>query len=216
LIFDYLHTSLLLTKDIQQSICKVEIQKGNLVAENFNYFFAGELDVVSVNKSGYVSEFEVKISRPDFRADAKKRKWYFYENYQALLNPNPYSPNYFTYVCPTGLIQETDIKPYQGLIWFSEGELTIIRKPKLIHKHKHDIQKLLTKMLTVNNWKSYFGAQRLTIQIREAAALYDEGKQQQLAESLKHLPKPTKTRFKACNANERCECRLNSFNANNI
>lgn len=153
------------TKEIQQAICKAEIQKGNLVAENFNYFFTGELDVISVSKSGYVSEYEVKVSRSDFKADAKKSKWQYFDSLITKL-----IPNYFTYVCPIGLIQETDIKPYMGLIWFEDDTLVIIRKPKRIHNEKADFIKLLTKLCRVNNWKAYFGAQKLTILNRQIKA----------------------------------------------
>jgi hypothetical protein len=185
---------LTLTKEIQQTICKSEIQKGNLVAENLTYFFTGELDVASVNKSGYVSEFEVKVSRSDFKADAKKRKWQYYEYcLQHPLTTRARVSNYFTYVCPASdkpIITENELAPYMGLIYVAEdGRLTIIRKPKLIHKYKHDIVKLLTKMLTVNNWKAYFGAQRLTIMMRELAKHNDEILNEKFNNTVKHLPR---------------------------
>jgi len=154
-----------LTKEIQEAVCKAETKKGNHVAENFSYFYIGELDVISVTPKGFVSEFEVKISRADFKADAKKQKWYYFNN--GLFK---YVPNYFTYVCPMGMIQEHEIKPYMGLIWYDEDILTIIKKPKRIHSEKRDYIKLITKMLTVNNWKAYFGAQKLTILNREIKA----------------------------------------------
>jgi len=183
-----------LTKEIQQAICKAEIKKGNHVAENFNYFFPGELDVISVAKSGYVSELEVKVSRSDFNADAKKRKWHFYNwALQYPLSQSCQTPNYFTYVCPVingkAIISESELKPYMGLIYFQDGELITVRKPKLIHKHKHDIIKLLTKMLTVNNWHHYFGAQRLTILHRETIAANDEAMNEKFNNTVKHLPR---------------------------
>jgi len=194
-----------LTKEIQQLICKAEIQKGNHVAENFNYFFAGELDVISVNKSGYVVELEVKISRADFKADAKKKKWQWYND--NLYFGKSHCPNYFIYVCPDNLIKEDEIKDYQGLIYVKDGELTVIKKPKLIHRHKHDIVKLLTKMLTVNNWKAYFGAQRLTILNREAVASNDGEAKQKLTEVFNNLNnKRDKYCFQPCPNGVACEC----------
>jgi hypothetical protein len=213
-------TSLSLTKEIQQTICKAEIKKGNHVAENFNYFFRGELDVISVAKSGYVSELEVKVSRADFRADAKKSKWLYY-NY-AIENPFAKNdvPNYFTYVCPVingkALISETELAPYMGLIYVIDGELIIIRKPKLIHKYKPDIIKLLTKMLTVNNWHHYYGAQKLTILNRETIAANDQAAKENMLEVFRHINKPQRQRhcFKACNENQICECKLQISNTN--
>jgi len=159
-----------LTKEIQQTICKAEIKKGNHVAENISFFFVRELDVCAVSTSGYVSEFEVKISRADFKADCKKvAKFEMYANAESGY---PYAgkriPNYFTYVCTSGIITENDLQPYMGLIYFQDGLLITIRKPKLIHRHKHDSLKLLKKMFTVLGWLHYFGAQRLTLLNREA------------------------------------------------
>jgi len=158
------------TKEIQSVICKAEIQKGNHVAENFNYFFAGELDVICLHKSGYVSEFEVKVSRSDFKADAKKSKWKWYEDVR-LQKDFAHCPNYFYYVCPVingkPLIGLSDVKDYHGLIHIIDGIPVLIKKAKLIHKHKHDTIKLLNKMLRLNNWKHYYGAQLMTIKNRD-------------------------------------------------
>lgn len=176
-----------LTKDLQQAISKAEIHKGNIVAENFNYFFAGELDVISVNGNGYVHEFEIKISRSDFKADAKKRKWDFYDNPEAGYNCK-FTPNYFTYVCPAGVILPTELKPYMGLIQYHEdGSLEIIRKPKIIHKYKHDLVKLMRKMCTVNNWKAYYGAQRLTLLAREIKERNDDIERSRFTEKMSHI-----------------------------
>ena|GEM_PF-2136521 len=198
-----------LTKEIQQTICKAEIQKGNLVAENFNYFFAGELDVVSVNGNCYVSEFEIKVSRSDFKADAKKRKWNLYDNPYKGTSFN-HVPNYFTYVCPPGLIKEEDLKPYMGLIYVSGEEITIIRKPKAIHRFKENTIKLITKLCRVNNWRHYFGAQKLTILNKEAKERNDARAQERLKDSFKHMPH--RVCFKSCHTNERCECRIRISN----
>lgn len=67
------------TDEIQKLICKDEVLKGNLPCENISANFCGEADVLSILKSGYVKEFEVKISRSDFKNDAKKDKWKFYD-----------------------------------------------------------------------------------------------------------------------------------------
>jgi len=158
------------TKEIQSTICKAEIHKGNHVAENFTYFFAGELDVISLHKSGYVSEFEVKVSRSDFKADAKKMKWQWYENVKLQVD-TAHCPNYFYYVCESvngkPLIDVSDVKDYHGLIHIIDGVPVIIKKAKLIHRHKQDTLKLLNKMLRLNNWKHYYGAQFMTIKNKE-------------------------------------------------
>lgn len=81
------------TSKVQKNLCKEEVLKGNLPCENVsNVFYNAEADVVSILKSGYVVEFEVKISRSDFKADAKKGKWKFYD-----LRVETGIPNYFYY-----------------------------------------------------------------------------------------------------------------------
>lgn len=175
----------MLTKEIQTIICKAEIQKGNLVAENLNYLFAGELDVASVNKSGYVHEFEVKVSRADFKADVKKAKWQYYND--KLYYGRTLSPNYFTYACPDGLIKLDELSPWVGLIYIIDGKPEVIRKPSFIHRHKIDIEKLLRKMITVINCKQYLGAQKLTIKNREAKASNDEEQKKILATTFSHI-----------------------------
>lgn len=60
------------TKEIQQAICKHQVLKYHpIVCENISPNMY-EHDVLSVSKSGYTYEFEVKISRQDFLKDAKK------------------------------------------------------------------------------------------------------------------------------------------------
>ena len=72
--------SSLSTREIQALICQSETLKFNIPCENVKYLFSDwEIDVLSLNKSNYLTEFEVKISRSDFKADAKKKKWVFYQ-----------------------------------------------------------------------------------------------------------------------------------------
>lgn len=152
-----------LTKEIQSSVCKAEIIKGNLVCENLSYVFIGEMDVCAFNKTGYATEFEIKISRRDFHADKLKYKWQFFE-----MKSEKHIPNYFYYVCPEGLIKESELKDYMGLIYFANDELTVIKKAKLIHKHKPNSDTVLKKVIRITNWRTYLGASRLTIKNRIA------------------------------------------------
>lgn len=64
-----------LTNNIQKAVGKMQVLKNHgIVVENINTFWNGEMDVMSVSKSEMIYEFEVKISRSDFKADLKKRK----------------------------------------------------------------------------------------------------------------------------------------------
>jgi Ni/Co efflux regulator RcnB len=83
--------------------------------------FSWESDVISVNKTGFISEFEIKVSRADFKADAKK------ERATLLVNPEREDwfgrqiikarPNYFFYAVPEGLIAAEEVPDYAGLIY---------------------------------------------------------------------------------------------------
>jgi len=175
-----------LTKEIQQAVCKQEIEKGNIVSENFNYMFAGEMDVISYKKSGYINEYETKISRGDYKADAAKKKWHSYINKQYQ-----YLPNYFSYVCPTNMIKvEELIYDWMGLYYFcaETKKITEVKKPKIIHKEKKEPIGLLTKISTQNNWKHYFGSCALTIKNKASEALY-YGDEQRTKKTITQLEK---------------------------
>lgn len=141
------------TKHIQELVCKEEILKGNLPCENIQApLFAGEQDVLSVLKSGYMVEYEVKISRSDFKADFKKDKWKFYD--WKIENK---IPNYFYYVCPSGMIKENEIPLFAGLVYAHDTYLEVIKKAKIVHRYKHDLLKILTKFCRMKSERQYLG-----------------------------------------------------------
>lgn len=146
------------TKEIQEAICKAEVLKFNTPCENVSFIFGGESDVLSINKSGFITEFEVKISRSDFKADAKKvTKWKRYE-----LKIESSVPNYFYYACPPELIQVFEVSDYAGLIWVSEKGVEVKKSASFIHKHKHDKLKILERFSRIMTERKYLGACRLT------------------------------------------------------
>lgn len=169
-----------MTSDIQKLICKSEILKGNLACENVSHLLSWECDVLSLNKSGYLTEFEVKVSRSDFLAEKRKvRKWMLMDAKEEWT-----CPNYFCYVCPSGLFTVDEIPDYAGLITISDNELTVVKSPKMIHKQKKDREKVLSKFCRVITERTYLGGCRLTYEnnlIRERNA--------------KHLAKQTESVF---------------------
>lgn len=144
------------TKEIQVAICKMEVLKGSLACENIG-FFNGEADCLSLNKNGFAHEFEVKVSRSDFKADLKKSKWVYFEN-----RVERAIPNYFSYACPTGLIQISEIPAYAGLIYLEGGEIEIQKSPKLLHKCTDRKDKLIVKISRMLSERVYLGSCRLT------------------------------------------------------
>lgn len=153
--------SSLSTREIQALICQSETLKFNIPCENVKYLFSDwEIDVLSLNKSNYLTEFEVKISRSDFKADAKKKKWVFYQNTNGWLKVS----NYFYYACPKELITESELPSFAGLIYVSNEGIEVIKKAPLNHKHKHDRNKVLTKFCRIMSERKYLGSCRLTFE----------------------------------------------------
>ena len=124
--------------------------------ENLNVF-AWESDSLAITKSKYAYEFEIKISRADFKNDFKHKKVKhqmlegtyqlfgdeFLGNGKMSLTDKP---NYFYYVVPENLISVDEIPNYAGLIYIvprysSNGEpywydAKIIKVAPKIHNEK--------------------------------------------------------------------------------
>lgn len=122
------------------------------------YVFDWESDKLLETKSGYIYEFEIKISKSDFKNDFKHKKdkhiilenkpdgdKYLPRYYEAIkragesfhkyADENPYylatnhkRPNYFYYAVPTGLIGENEVPDYAGLIYVNEYDGIVVVK----------------------------------------------------------------------------------------
>lgn len=128
------------------------------------YLYAWESDIVSVTKAGYVYEYEIKLTKADFKKDfEKKEKHEILKNgcrdlseWEKRIIENPYyrqekskfkltfdkklicsRPNYFFYACPDGLIKPEEVPEYSGLVYLNDrcGN-SIIKKTPLLHKDK--------------------------------------------------------------------------------
>lgn len=105
----------------------------------FVFRYDWESDYFCVNKEGYSFEIEVKISKADFKNDFKKEKHKLFldKDTKRLV------PNRFYYAVPRGLIKETDLPPYAGLIIVDGSHATIEKRAPFINKKKHDFRKHL-------------------------------------------------------------------------
>lgn len=87
-----------------------------------------ECDVFEVTKAGYWHEFEVKLSRADFLADARKKqrdRWKYVGGekvdlpgpvkHELLAAKSTKGPSRFTFVVPAGLIPLADVPEWAGL-----------------------------------------------------------------------------------------------------
>lgn len=72
--------------------------------------------------AGTTQLIEVKVSRSDFLSD-KNKYW--------RKNPEYGIGKFRSYLCPEGLIKETDLPKYWGLLWINnKGAITEIIKPE--------------------------------------------------------------------------------------
>jgi hypothetical protein len=142
-----------------------------------------EADVISVNRTGFVSEFEVKVSRSDFKAEAKK------EHRRLLTDPVQKSrlfgdvvhprPNYFYFAVPVGLVAPEEVPDYAGLLYVHKqveghhlyyGTASEVKAPKRLHREKiTDAQRLqLARALTMRYWRQRMNS--VTHEPRESCA----------------------------------------------
>jgi len=119
------------------------------ITTHFTGYGLAECDVISISKSNYIYEYEVKISKSDFKADFNKPKHKLMlerrcvkdrlikENNEIVKDTLYLTPNYFNFVVTTGLVSVEDVPEYAGLIYCDENlNFEVIKKAPLIHKTK--------------------------------------------------------------------------------
>lgn len=132
---------------------------GNRVIPNV-YIGKFECDILEITSSDYLYEYEIKISKSDFKADSKKGTKYVrrtnISKYELLLNGK--GVNYLYYVVPRNLVSENDLPEWAGLIYvdcilikknslfdndsfiakddYYSYSFTTIKKARLLHKEK--------------------------------------------------------------------------------
>jgi hypothetical protein len=107
-----------------------------------------ECDVMVLSESGYITEYEIKISKADFRNDFKKgHKKYWYDD---KYNPQPKHfnkhnqikegnrTNKFYFVTPIGLLDKEEIPEHAGLIEVGKKyyNTKLIKRARWLHKRK--------------------------------------------------------------------------------
>lgn len=145
--------------------------------------YGWESDMLSVLKSGYINEYEIKISLSDFRADAKKsgkhellrtgmrspteceQSWIDrmiengweipYKNYDKLLCKfKELRPNYFWYVCPQDLIPINEVPEYAGLIYVCNDRWRLSKVKTAPRLHTEKVsEKIKNSIMTSLAWR---------------------------------------------------------------
>lgn len=119
------------------------------------FIYGWECDYWCMTSGGSEArEFEIKISRSDFLADAKKEK-----------HKSTAGANYFYYVCPDGLIKKDEIDKRYGLIYIKNDYPYLEKRPVRLHHNKFDRwQEIANKIYWRyrNLWREKYVANQLT------------------------------------------------------
>lgn len=125
-------------------------KKHNLIYPNNASMFCWEADMISVTGAGYVNEYEIKISKSDFKADFKKPK------HKLFLGENKrhkHFPAYFWYVTYGFELEMANIPEYAGWINMQHGGrsktlyTSVIKKAPKINSYKLS-EKMRNKLYT--------------------------------------------------------------------
>lgn len=129
-----------------------------------------EADFFGIRKSGMCDEFEIKISRSDFKNDVKKivrhyehgepsYKWAapiaLNVNKHKLLQAGGMAPNYFWFVVPEGLVKPDEIPEKFGLYYITDtGGLRQVIPAKRLHKNKlpYEYRYYISKKMAYRYW----------------------------------------------------------------
>lgn len=128
------------------------MQKFEFVVPNCKLAYDSECDLAAFTKSGFVHEFEIKISVADYKNESNKtvlveghfmksKRQFVKENKIEMLQNGFCVPNYFSYLVPDNLISVNEIPQFAGLYYVNEyGRIYCVRSPKRLHKRKLDIE----------------------------------------------------------------------------
>lgn len=114
--------------NIQRSVMVQGYRAGAFVCPNYTPRNWWECDVLELRKSGFWAEYEIKLSRPDFRADRykairrfnyKTMEYDHFRKHDLIASRSEKAPNLFFYVCPSGLLEASEVPEWAGLIYAS-------------------------------------------------------------------------------------------------
>lgn len=130
----------------------------DLIIPNFYLNSPFEMDVCKITKAGIVYEYEIKISRSDYKNDFKKG------GKHDLIKQGKRACNYFFFVVPEGLISKDEVPDYCGLYYYTKHDsFHLVKGAKKLHREKFInyqmlCQKLVFRMNIIQgkyNWQRY-------------------------------------------------------------
>jgi hypothetical protein len=116
----------------------------DIIIPNF-YFKWHEIDLFRVLKSGYTEEYEIKISRSDYKVDFNKGTSKMLKHDEIKQGKRT---NRFYFVVPENMVSVNEVPSYAGLMYFKDGHIWISKAAPLIHKRKVEMHKELAQRLS--------------------------------------------------------------------
>lgn len=105
-----------------------------------------ECDVFAITNAGYMHEFEIKLTKQDFKKDAEKSGGWRAKaiglpaKYARIENRDEQGPSRFYYVLPEGIVDSADVPEWAGIHRATSGRFGVVlrkeREAKIIHKKK--------------------------------------------------------------------------------
>lgn len=126
----------------------IRIKPNEVVIPNY-YFGFYEMDVFRLTPSGYVTEYEIKTSRADFKNDFKKSRNVSFSNKigdntevfkHEEIEKGSHKTNKFFFVVPKGLVKADEVPKNCGLIYYDENrsdKFEVIKTAKFINKRNY-------------------------------------------------------------------------------
>ena len=105
-----------------------------------NFYLNWEMDIFRMVPTGYIYEYEIKISKSDFKNDFKKS--FGYSNKHEKLRNWKLDCNRFYFIVPENLIKIDEVPKYCWLIYFYETPkwwyFKTIKNAPFLHKEKRN------------------------------------------------------------------------------
>lgn len=139
-------------KSIQQALWYYLIGRGHVLICPNILVKQGEVDLLTLTKTDMLWNIEIKISRSDFKADARKRRTWHIEN-----NPDNIGFHKLFYAVPWELVQEHEVPDYAGLLWVKgKYDVKPIKAAKKLNEKpikKVDLYKKMGRSIMYKYWK---------------------------------------------------------------
>lgn len=123
-----------------------------VIANSYVYNRNWESDIFVLNKSGYSYEFEVKVSRADFKGDLKKVQKHQILQAGKTLGEDFLRPNRFYYAVPKDMVKVEEVPEYAGLIYMEKYGFEKIKEAPLLHKYKFNFNDILCPKFYFHNY----------------------------------------------------------------